>query len=136
MLKTLFVQSDFRVRYGWKEVKVPTGEVKKILFGGEKEVTRKELKKVPVEKSICKVDGEKLAEDLSAAISSLEKDGYEIISITPIISGDFDYKYQSISIDSTARALRETEKISGSGGYGYGYGFSYTEGLLVVARKK
>lgn len=136
MLKTLFVQSSFTDTYKWEEVKVPTGAVKKTLFGGEKQVTRAEVRKVPNGKSICKIDGEKLSEDLSTAISSLENDGYEIISITPIISGDFNYEYKSMSLDSSARMLRETEKLSGSGGYGYGYGFSYTEGLLVLAKKK
>lgn len=29
MLKTLFVQSSFKDKYKWEEVKVPTGAVKK-----------------------------------------------------------------------------------------------------------
>lgn len=69
--------------------------------------------------SQSKVNAEKLSNDLREAIDELNADGYEVINITPVISGSFDYQHDTIA----------------SGGYGYGYGFSYTDSLIVVAKK-
>ncbi len=66
--------------------------------------------------SDCKVDGERLAQDIQKAIDELNSDGYEIVSTVPVISGN--HKYGS---------------AGATGGYGYGY--SYTEGIMIIARK-
>ncbi|USD59189.1 hypothetical protein J4N45_11685 [Vibrio sp. SCSIO 43140] len=72
------------------------------------------------------VDSVRLAEDLQKAVETLNHDGYEVVAITPITSGDYDYK-----------ALLEAggRGENGYGGYGYGYGFSYTQGLIVTAKR-
>lgn len=134
MIKNIFIEAQFCDMYAEESVEVPTGETKKTFFG-EKKITRTEKQEVYKGKSICKIDGKKLSEDLEATLSKLEKEGYEILSITPVLSGNFDYAYEPLNINSSARILKETEKISGSGGYGFGYGYSYTQGLIVIAKK-
>jgi hypothetical protein len=53
------------------------------------------------------VDGERLQQDVQEAINGLNAEGYEVISLVPVESGAF----------------------VGSGGY------SFTEGIIVVARR-
>jgi hypothetical protein len=116
-------------------VKVPTGEIKKGLFGGVKEITKKEKIFKQTGWSDCKIDSEKLADDLQNVINSLNKDGYKVKSIIPVTSGKYDYKYQSQEIRSSPRILEKTEEVRGGASYGYGYGYSYTDSLLVHAVK-
>lgn len=108
-----------------KTVKVPTGEKKKGLFGGEKDVTRKETRWEQTGWSDCRIDSERLAVDLAHAVEQLNHDGYEIISVTPITSGSYDWSYKVTSGGYEGK---------GYGGYGYGYGFSYTNSLIITAK--
>ncbi|MEL7312369.1 MAG: hypothetical protein AAFN07_12705 [Pseudomonadota bacterium] len=128
MNKAVYVKAHFKPLMKMQSVKVPTGEVKKGLFGGKKEVTRKEEQLVATDEfSDCSIDGERLTADINQAIATLNGEGYEVVSITPVTSGSYQYRYN-------------TEKwVSQSGGwgwgYGYGYGFSMTEGVTILARK-
>ncbi|GAL33121.1 hypothetical protein JCM19240_6553 [Vibrio maritimus] len=72
------------------------------------------------------MDSVRLAEDLQKAVATLNHDGFEVVSITPITSGDYDYK---AILEAGGRGE------NGYGGYGYGYGFSYTQGLIVTAKR-
>ena len=58
------------------------------------------------------IDGERLAEDVNEALAQLEKYDYEILNITPIISGNY--------------------LMAQTGGAGY----SFTDGLMITAKKK
>ncbi|WP_180146328.1 hypothetical protein [Desulfoluna butyratoxydans] len=107
-------------------VNVPTGEKKKGFFGGEKDITRKETKWEQTGWSDCRIDSERLANDLSEAISTLNQEGYGIVSVTPITSGSYDFKYRTKSGGN---------QDNGYGGYGYGYGYSFTSSLIVTAIK-
>ncbi len=75
--------------------------------------------------SDCQIDGERLNEDVGRAINKLNREGYEVISITPATSGSWAYKYKQNSIRNG----------NGDGSYGYGYGYSYTEGVMILAKK-
>lgn len=63
------------------------------------------------------IDGERLSDDLQKAITIINQSGYSVVSITPITSGNDVHDYQN------------------GIGYGWGAGYSYTEGLVVMARK-
>ena len=128
MNKVVYVKAYFKPLMKEQTVKVPTGEVKKGLFGGQKEVTRKEKQLVETDEfSDCSVDGERLTADIDQAVAALNNEGYEVISITPVTSGSYQYRYQTDKWVSTT---------GGWGwGYGYGYGFSMTEGVTILARK-
>lgn len=131
MNKMVLVKSYFAVVGKEVTVEIPTGEIKKGLFGGEKEVTKKEKQWKQTGFSDCKIDSERLASDLERVINLFNNDGYKIQSITPIMSGKYNYKAEGIS--SSARIIGNTEAVSGGASYGYGY--SYTDSLIVVAEK-
>lgn len=116
-------------------MKVPTGETKTGLFGGQKDVTRTETQLQQTGWSDCEIDGQRLAEDVAKAVAGLNAEGYDAINISEITSGSYRYEYNSQGITSSRRMLSETEKVSGGGSYGYGYGYSFTEGVLSLARQ-
>jgi hypothetical protein len=127
--KTVFVPSIFAPVYEVHASEVPTGEYKKGLLGiGAKAVTRTERKRVEVGTSDKKIDGDALANAVEQAIQVLESQGYELLSATPVVSGEYQYS----ALSSSPRITRETEAIEGGG---YGYGYSYTSGVLLVARR-
>ena len=126
MNKVLHVPAYFAPIGKEKTVKVPTGEKTTGFFGGEKDVMRKEKQWVQTGYSDCKIDSERLSKDLHSAIESLNNNGYEVVSVTSVISGDYSWKYDTSSGGTNG---------NGYGGYGYGYGFSFTDSLLVIAKK-
>ncbi len=135
MNKVVYVPAYFLALTEEKIVKVPTGEKKKGLFGGEKDVTRKEKKLVQVGYSDSKVDGKRLAEDLDKEITKLNAEGYEVVNVASVISGEYNYKYEQDH-------KRDYGSYGNGGygwgygwGYGYGYGYSYTDSLIVIAKK-
>ena len=135
MDKVVYVKAYFRPIGKEVTVEVPTGETKKGLFGGEKQITRKEKQWKSTGWSDCDIDGERLTEDLQRTIDALNKEGYSIKSITSILSGAYNYRYEVEDITSSPRIFRDTEAVKGGASYGYGYGYSYTESLIVHATK-
>lgn len=123
--KVVYVAARFKEVGKIKTVKVPTGEKKKGFFGGEKDVLTKEQRWEQTGWSDCEIDGGRLAEDLQAAIANLNEEGYEVVSLTPVCSGKYDYQW----------AQQKGASNWGGSGYGYGYGYSYTEGITIVAKK-
>jgi hypothetical protein len=105
----------------YRTVKVPTGEKTTGLFGGTKDVTRKEERFVQTGSSDCDIDAERLADDIAKAVAELNREGYEVVAVTPLTSGDH---------------FAETKwGWTGNGGVGYGYGYSFTKGVVITARK-
>lgn len=126
MNKVIFVEAPFKSILDELSVSVPTGEIKKGFFGREKEVARKERKVIQTGVSNSKIDGIALGIAIDQAVSSLNQDGYEIVSITPVTSGSYDFREISSSM-ATGQPIIE--------GGGYGYGFSFTSGVLLLGRK-
>lgn len=124
--KVVYVPAFFEPIGRNKTIKVATGEKKKGLFGGEKEVIRKESQWEQTGWSDCRIDGKRLADDLAKTIRDLNTEGYEVVSVTPITSGAYDWKYELKSGGF---------QNNGYGGYGYGYGYSFTNSLIVTAKK-
>ena len=87
---------------------------------------KKEKQWVQTGYSDCEVDSERLADDLERSIADLNSSGYEVVSVTPVTSGSYEWKYNVSSGGTNG---------NGYGGYGYGYGYSYTNSLIVVAKK-
>ena len=124
MNKVVYVNSYFKPLGKTKTVKVPTGEKTKGFFGGEKDVTRKEKQWEQTGWSDCQIDGERLAADIEKAIESLNAEGYELVSVSEAISGNYSWQTNN-----------GRHGGGGGWGYGYGYGYSYTEGVTIVAKK-
>ena len=135
MNKVVYVKAHFRPERKQKTVKVATGEKKKGFFGGDKEVTKNETQWVETGgASDCEIDGERLAAEIEAAINTLNNEGYEVVDISQVVSGRYNFDTKSDTkwkIDTGPRPF-----AGGWGwGWGYGYGFSYTEGVTIIARK-
>jgi len=116
--KVVYVSSYFK-RIG-KNVtkKVATGEKKKGILGGEKDITKKVTEWVETGCSDCEIDGDRLAQDIGKAVQQLNSEGYEVVSVTEVTSGRYSWA-----------------TTGGNNNAGYGYGYSITEGVTIVARK-
>ena len=123
MNKVIYVPSFFKPIGKEVTKKVPTGEKKKGFFGGEKDVTTEVKEWQQTGYSDRWIDGERLANDIANAVSELNKEGFEVVTITPITSGEYNYEWA------------QQKRGYGGSGYGYGYGYSYTEGVTIVAKK-
>ena len=123
--KVVYVEAFFKPVGKNVTVKVPTGETKKGLFGGEKEVTRKEEKWQQTGWSDREIDGGRLAQDIAKATAQLNSEGFDVIAVESVISGAYNYSYE----------LKFPQGVNGGAGYGYGYGYSYTEGVTIIAKK-
>jgi hypothetical protein len=77
--------------------------------------------KIGITESDSEIDGYQLSVDVQKAISLLATDGYEIVSMEQVISGRYQSKFKEAGFSGT------------DGGWGYGY--SFTEGMIILARK-
>ena len=124
---TVFVKSTFIEVGEYRSIDVPTGQTKKNMFGKEVPITRQEQQYVVTGKSDCKIDGAQLAKDTNKAVLELEGKGFRVVSITPIVSGDWNVsngnvtKVEGMIIDRNVKTDW------------FAYGFSYTDGVLIVA---
>ncbi|UYO92965.1 hypothetical protein [Pollutimonas sp. M17] len=125
MNKVVYVEAFFKPVGKTRTVKVPTGQKTKGFFGGQKDVVRKEERWEQTGWSDCEIDGARLADDVSQAISELNKGGYEVVSVSDITSGQYNWEYKK------GGGGHQT----GGWGYGYGYGYSITEGVMIIAKK-
>lgn len=121
MNKVTYIKAYFKPVGKLKSVKVPTGEKKKGLLWGEKEILRKENQFEQTGWSESEIDGERLALDIERAVNNLNDQGHKVIIISEVISGDYNYHYRT--------------SYKAKGGFGYGYGFSYTEGVTIISEK-
>lgn len=121
MNRAVFVKAYFKPVGKYETVKIPTGEKKKGLLGGQKDVVTEEKKWVQTGVSDREIDGERLTTDLQQAIGELNADGYEVVSVVAVSSGNYNCAYR--------------EAPGANFGWGYGYGYSYSEGLIVTARR-
>lgn len=115
MNKVVYVEAHFSP-IGKNVMKdVPTGETKKHFFG-QKPVTEEKMIFQQEGISDSCIDGQRLSDDIAACISELNTNGYEVIAVTPITSGNHRHHWD------------------GANG-AYGYGFSYTTGVNIVGKK-
>jgi len=117
--KVVYVKANFKPVGKYESINVPTGQKKKTLLGGERAVTAKQQKWVQTGFSDREIDGELLSQEIQQAIVQLNSEGYEVVGISDVISGNYSW-HASNSMHVS---------------YGYGYGYSYTEGTIIIARK-
>ncbi|PRA75576.1 hypothetical protein CQ054_22860 [Ochrobactrum sp. MYb29] len=106
--KTIFIQAFHKKLWKDEAIDVPTGEVRKGVFGRAKPVLEKQTELVQVGFSDCEIDGERLASDVQSATEQLQAEGFKLVSLTPVISGDRSN----------------------------GYGYSFTEGVIMISQKE
>jgi hypothetical protein len=116
--KVVYVPSKFKRTGKMVTKRVDSGERTKGFFG--ESIVYKHIEEwEDTGFSDCAVDGELLSKDIETSINELNKEGYEVLTITPVISGDHRATYST------------RERTS----YGYGYGYSYTSGMTIIAKK-
>lgn len=140
MSKIVVVRAFFGKEMRRKKIHVPTGrQIKRfgLPFLTYPE-TEENFEYVPVNEEIsdCKVDMDRLAFDLGVAVEELAKEGYEVIQITPIISGRHNHEVKEYTTASVFSLKGKVAKLKEGWGWAYGYGFSYTDGLLILAQKR
>ncbi len=125
MIKTVWVDAYFLKKGQWEEYEEATGETKKGFFGGERAVTVKKKRWVELnEYRDDRIDGARLSQDTELALNQLEAEGFEVLSITPVISGNYSWtNYSKSSVNSGAASTCAS------------WGYSVTEGVIVTARK-
>lgn len=125
MIKTIWVDAYFKQLGKWEDYEEPTGETKKGFFG-TKEVTIKKQRWILLNKfSDSIIDGAKLADDISKQLNNLESENFEILNITPVISGHYNWSGYSKSGPQSSSADTCAS-----------WGYSVTEGVMICARKK
>jgi hypothetical protein len=123
MIKTVFIASHSPRRTKEITQKIATGETRKGLFGGEKQVFKKAKVHVETdEMADHMVDGARLAHDIEMAATALVSEGYEIISTMPIIGGRYSWQKYGASIGSSADTA-------------VSWGYSKTDGVIITAKK-
>ena len=118
MNRTVFIRAPFKVV---SELKA--GEYDRGFFG--KQVVEEDIQEL----SKSEIDGEKLALLVGEAIAELNRNGYRIVSLTPVTSGAFD------SHGNVVRSSDVWQEVSGAHSISYGYGYSYTEGIIILAER-
>jgi hypothetical protein len=107
---TVFVPAKFKPISKKKDVEVGTGIHKM----GE-ELTEIHNKWIQIGWSGREIDGFQLQKDVQKALYELNTDNFEVVSVSPVTSGSY--------------------KGNRDGYSGYGCGYSYTEGMIIIARK-
>lgn len=126
MIKTVWVQARWKKKGRWEEYEEPTGEVKKGLFGGDKSVTVKKRRWVETnENSDSAIDGKQLAQDMQTVMNSLEQEGFEIMGLSEVLSGEYSWTGYS-----------KSGATSGCADTCASWGFSVTEGIVISAKKR
>jgi len=133
MYKSIWVKAHFLKKGKWVTKKKEDGYRTEMVEKGFLKKRQVE-KRIPIYKDVkewivtsisdSEIDGEKLTIDINNAIELLHNDGYEVMNVTPVISGRYKYDYAD-------PIIRSSNKL----GYGWGYGFSYTEGVNIIAKK-
>ena len=121
MNKVVYVPAQFVNTGNYENVEVPTGKTEPGLFGFERQVTRTEKRFVTTGTSDCDIHGQRLADDVAAAIARLNHEGYEVVTVTPITTG----RHHSEVLTEFGQGIE--------GGFGYGY--SFTKGIIITARR-
>ena len=115
MNRVVYVPAQFAAVGKYRKVKVPTGETRRNIFGNKVPETETQQEWEMTGYSDRVINGVELARDVGTAVTRLNNDGYKVVSVTPVTSGNYDHGLRS------------------NGGYGYGY--SYTEGIIIVAER-
>lgn len=119
MNRVIYVPAQFSAVGKYRNVKVPTGETRRNILGNKVPETRTEQEWQITGYSDKEVDGVRLAKDMDTAVARLSSEGYRVVSVTPVTSGNYDHdNFGGIGRDG-----------------GYGYGYSYTEGIIIVAER-
>lgn len=76
------------------------------------------------------VDGIRLARDVEQAATRLEQEGYEVISVVPVIGGRWNYQKYDARTEGVFKRPTVSPDTCAS------WGYSMTDGMMIVARRR
>lgn len=97
----------------------PKGKTQKSLLFGEKDINWEKTGY-----SDCEIDGKRFSLEIENAINYLNSEGYEVVTVVPIISGNH-FHYPAVH-----------QPVYSHSGFGLGFGYSFTEGVTIIGKKK
>lgn len=74
--------------------------------------------------SDIRIDIEDFSDRVADACNELDRRGYDVISVIPVIGGRYNYQSKYNYNPTTVAGY----------GYGYGYGYSVTDGVTIIGK--
>lgn len=110
---------------GMQKVTKMRGILKPETYEVEKPVYETIEEWVPTgEPSDTEIDAEDFAKRISEACNGLHEEGYDIISMNPVLRGVYGHNHNAgVMEDGT-----------GLGGWGYGFGYSLTDSMVIIGK--
>lgn len=125
----LFEQKTVRKQVGVRTIQKKKGLFSSAIVEIEEPIFEEVVERVPTGKHSERfIDMDDLAKRITEACNDLDASGYDVIKISEIVGGWYDFKY-------LANGTRGDNHCSG-GGYSYGYGYSVTDGVVIIAQKR
>jgi len=128
--RVVYVKARFREHWVEKSVLVPAGEPYRLFGRFALPRWRRTRQEVKIATSDCEIDGERLAEDVRAAVLALNEQGYAVVTVTEVTSGQFSPRFDRASRSSRSRLMMRNAMRQ------IGYGYSHTEGVVIVAAQR
>lgn len=132
-----WVRANMATLYEEKKVKRQVGvrkaEKKKGMFSSEvieveEPIYEEVIEKVPTGKySDRYIDIDDFAQRISDACNKLHEDGYDVIKVTEVIDGRYNYAWDRYGLSTNGSAATC---------YSYGYGYSVTDGVVILGKKR
>lgn len=116
MNKVVFIKAHGRPIGTYKRIEAPTNSTRRNLLGLRRPIKRTVERWVHKGYSESEIDADRLVRDMQTAIEALNQDGFEVTSVTPVISGR--------AVAGKRPAAKKAQD----------HGFSYTEGMIIIAR--
>lgn len=132
--KSQFVKAFFKSVYEDVVVEVPTGEIQKSFFGGDKPVMRKELRSKKVACVEGEIDLARLSADIEEICNVFACQGYEVINIATINAAK-----EKTAISHLTYPIQESgellikDKVYAD--VATSFALNYTDGVIITARK-
>lgn len=118
-----------------KQVGVRTIEKKKGIFSSkvieiEEPVFKEVVEMVPTgEHSDTYINIDDFAKKITDACNDLDKNGYDVIKISEVIGGRYNYTWGNYANSHVSSGAASTC-------YSYGYGYSVTDGVVIIGKMR
>lgn len=120
-----YVEKTVNRQTGVRKVQKKKGLFSSDVIEVEEPIYEDVTERIPAGESDKFIDIEDFAKRITDACNDLEKDGYDVVKISEIIEGRYNYAW---------------DRFGGFGdpilSYSYGYGYSVTDGVVIIGKKR
>lgn len=128
-MAALYEEQKVKQQTGIRKVQRKKGLLSSEVIEVDEPIYEETIERVPSGKfSDTHISMDDFARRIVEACNDLEEKGYDVVKITDVIGGSYNYAYQ-------ANGSRIDNHCSG-GGYSYGYGYSVTDGAIIIAKQR